>query len=99
MPAPTDRPPTEPIREPIHIPWIWVAIVLVVLAGVPLYLPAGAIDPIWLGVPFWLIISVVAAVAMSAVICLVCLRWWSLAEPQETAAARSGSSPTIGADD
>ncbi len=78
-------------REPIRMPWIWVVIVLTVLAGVPLYLPAGAIDPIWFGVPYWLVISVVAAVALSAVLCLVCLRCWSLAEPQETASDARGA--------
>lgn len=86
MTAPTRRPPDEATREPIQRPWLWVVIVLSVVVGVPLYLREGTIDPVWFGVPFWLIVVAIAAVVLSATVCLACLRLWSLAEPQETAA-------------
>lgn len=87
-----EREPGGPLREPVRIPWIWVVITAVVVAGVPLYLPVGSIDPIWFGVPYWLVLSVAAAIVMSAVISVVCLRWWSLAEPEETARAAARTS-------
>lgn len=93
MTTPTRPSGRDSIREPIHTPWIWVAITAVVLAGVPFYFPEGAIDPIWFGIPYWLVIVIVASVAMSAVISVVCLRCWSLAEPQETAAERARNHP------
>lgn len=78
---------TRPLREPVRLPWLWVAMGLVVLAGVPWYLPAGAIEPLVGGIPFWLLISVVATVAFSAVTCWGCARGWNLAEPAEESAA------------
>lgn len=77
----------DSIREPVRKPWIWVVVAAIVLVGVPLYFPEGDIDPLWFGVPYWLIVSVLSAVALSALISYVCLRWWNLAEPQETARA------------
>ncbi|PVZ08530.1 hypothetical protein [Actinomycetospora cinnamomea] len=76
----------RPLREPVRNPWLWVAMALVVLAGVPLYLPTGSIRPLVGGVPYWLLISVAATVAFSALTCWVCLRGWNLAEPAEEAA-------------
>jgi len=87
--SPTSSRPQSPAatipREPIRRPGLWVVLALVVLAGVPLYLPQGAIEPVVLGLPLWLLGSVAAAVALSAVVCWACLRAWSLAEPAEEA--------------
>ncbi|GAA4942990.1 hypothetical protein EV188_104244 [Actinomycetospora succinea] len=74
------------LREPIRTPWLWVAIGVVVLVGVPWYLPTGAIEPLVGGIPFWLLISVGATLAFSALTCWACLRDWNLAEPAEEAA-------------
>jgi hypothetical protein len=76
----------RPLREPIRNPWLWVAMAVVVLAGVPLYLPTGTVRPLLGGVPFWLWISIGATVAFSALTCWACLRQWNLAEPAEEAA-------------
>lgn len=78
----------RPLREPIRSPWLWVAMAVVVVAGVPLYLPTGSIRPLVGGVPYWLLISIAATVAFSALTCWACLRDWNLAEPAEEAAAR-----------
>lgn len=89
----SDEPDTagaRPLREPVRNPWLWVAMGVVVLIGVPLYLPAGVIGPLVGGVPLWLLVSVAATAAFSAVTCWACLRAWNLAEPaEEAAAARS----------
>lgn len=76
----------RPLREPIRNPWLWVAMAVVVLAGVPLYLPTGTVRPLVGGVPYWLLISVGATIAFSALTCWACLRQWNLAEPAEEAA-------------
>ncbi|WP_028658727.1 hypothetical protein [Nocardioides insulae] len=76
---------TNRMREPVRRPGIWIALVLITLAGVPFYLPEGTIDPIVLGIPLWILGSVLAAVLLSAVVCWVCLRGWSLVEDAEEA--------------
>ncbi|HYH31563.1 MAG TPA: hypothetical protein VD903_14360 [Pseudonocardia sp.] len=83
-PAPGDA---RPLREPVRNPWLWAAMAVVVLAGVPLYLPVGTIRPLVGGVPWWLLISVGATIAFCALTCWACLRAWNLAEPAEEAAA------------
>ena len=81
----------QPLREPIRNPWLWVAMAVVVLVGVPLYLPTGSVLPLVGGVPYWLWISIAATVAFSVLTCWACLRQWNLAEPAEEAArARDG---------
>jgi hypothetical protein len=76
----------RPLREPIRNPWLWAAMAVVVLVGVPLYLPTGSVEPLVGGVPYWLWISIAATVAFSALTCWACLRQWNLAEPAEEAA-------------
>lgn len=76
------------LREPIRSPWLWVALVIVILAGVPFYLPPGSTQPLIAGVPYWLIISLAATLAFSTITCWACLRAWNLAEPEEEAEGR-----------
>lgn len=80
-------------REPVRMPWLWGAIGLVVVVGVPLYLPTGSVRPLLGGVPYWLWISIGATLAFSALICWACLRAWNLVEPEEQAAARTEVRP------
>jgi hypothetical protein len=77
---------TRPLREPVRNPWLWAAMGVVVVIGVPFYLPPGVVGPLVGGVPAWLLISVVATIAFSALTCWACLRDWNLAEPAEEAA-------------
>jgi hypothetical protein len=78
-------------REPIRLPWLWVSLGIAVLAGIPFYLPTGSIRPLVGGVPYWLVLSLVASLAFSAITCWACLRAWNLAEPEEEAAARAAT--------
>lgn len=70
-------------REPIRKRWIWPVLILIVLAGVPWYLPQGTIRPVIFGVPFWLLLSVGFAVLFSAILSWICTRHWNLVEDQE----------------
>jgi hypothetical protein len=61
---------------------------LIVLGGIPFYLPAGAVEPLVFGLPLWMTLSVAFTLAFSAFTSWLCLRWWNLVEPEEEAAAR-----------
>lgn len=74
-------------REPIRSLWLWVTLVVVILAGVPFYLPTGSTQPLIAGVPYWLVISFAATLTFSSITCWACLRGWNLAEPEEEADA------------
>lgn len=82
---------SRPLREPVRSPWVWVTMVLIILGGVPLYLPAGAIEPLVLGIPYWMALSVLFTLLFAAFTSWLCLRWWNLVEPEEEGAA--GPSP------
>ncbi len=85
------RPEGRPLREPIRSPWIWAVMVVIILGGVPLYLPAGATEPLVLGIPYWMALAVVFSLLFSAFTSWVCLRWWNLAEPEEEGLVAAGS--------
>lgn len=74
---------TRDQREPIRHGWFWLGVAILVLAGSPWYLPPGSFEPVILGLPYWVWISV----SLSFVFCLyvrwACLRLWNLAEERE----------------
>ncbi|MFC7344397.1 hypothetical protein [Saccharopolyspora griseoalba] len=74
-----------PRREPIRSPGLWIAMAVIVLAGVPFYLPAGSTRPLLLGVPYWVAISVAFTVVFAAFVSWICLRRWNVVEPEEQA--------------
>lgn len=46
------------VKEPIRKPWIWVTLAVIVLSGIPWYLPQGSVRPVFLGLPYWMFIAV-----------------------------------------
>lgn len=70
-------------REPITMPWLWVAVVGIILIGVPWYLPPGTLGATVFHVPAWFWISIFAAVALSAICCWACLSAWDLEEHED----------------
>ncbi|GAW92335.1 hypothetical protein [Calderihabitans maritimus] len=66
------------VKEPIRYPWIWVALVLIMLFSVPWYLPQGTIYPIILGFPYWAFIAVVMGIVLSAFLTFVLNRYWDM---------------------
>lgn len=89
------RPEDRPLREPIRSPWVWAVMVLIILAGVPLYLPTGAIEPVVLGIPYWMALSVFFTLLFAAFTSWLCLRWWNLAEPEEEGGTADGPSAAV----
>jgi hypothetical protein len=87
--------PPDPVivpggREPVRRPWLFAVLLVIVLAGTPLWYPTGTIRPVVLGVPLWFAISVASTFAFAAFVSWICLRQWNLVEPAEEAALRSG---------
>ena len=79
-----NRGPTRrPAREPIRSPGVWVVMAVVILGGVPFYLPAGSVTPLVAGVPYWMVVSVAFTFAFAALTSWLCLRWWHLVEDEE----------------
>jgi hypothetical protein len=73
----------RPLAEPVRSPWLWVVMTALVLASVPLYLPSGTVLPLVFGMPYWMVVSVVATVLFAAFTSWMCLRRWNLVEEQE----------------
>lgn len=79
-----------PRHEPIRNPGLWIVMAVIVLAGVPFYLPTGSTHPMLLGIPYWMVISVLSTLLFAALVSWVCLRRWNVVEPEEQAAERDG---------
>lgn len=71
------------VKEPIRKPWIWIVLVIIVMAGVPWYLPRGTFKPIILGFPYWAAISVIMSIALAAYITYLCKNEWNILEDEE----------------
>ena len=72
---PSPRAPLELPPAPRHW-WIGVVYVLLFAVSVPWYLPAVKPVPTWLGLPFWVVLSVVGSVAVALFTALVVTRYW-----------------------
>lgn len=70
-------------REPIRYPWFWVGVVALVSAGAPWYLSPGSFEPVVLGLPYWVWISVGLSIVFCLYVRWACLRLWSLVEERE----------------
>lgn len=71
------------VREPVRSPWVWMTMSVLILGGVPFYLPTGGVDPVVAGVPYWMAISIAFTFAFAAFTSWLCLRWWNLVEDEE----------------
>lgn len=70
-------------KEPIRKPWIWVAMVLIMLAAIPWYLPKGTMGFVFLGVPYWMFISVAFTLLMCGYVSWLCFTQWEVVEAEE----------------
>lgn len=71
------------IKEPISKPWIWIIMALIMLGGIPWYLPKGSLQPTVLGVPYWMLISVAFSFILCGYLSWLCLSQWDIVEEQE----------------
>lgn len=75
---------SEP-REPIRAPLAWSGLLLLVLVGVPWYLPEGTIGPVVLGFPLWTLLAVLSSVALCAYLSWMLLSLWETPEQRTEA--------------
>lgn len=78
-PAEMGQAATEPIRSP----WLWAGVIILLIAGVPWYVPGGAIEPIVMGLPLWTWTAMGATVAMCGYLHWAIVRHWKLVEDVE----------------
>jgi hypothetical protein len=71
------------IKEPIRKVWIWIGLLLLVLAIVPWYFPASAVEPIILGFPLWAFISTVFSIVLCGYLSWLCVTQWNIVEDEE----------------
>lgn len=56
---------------------------VILFAGVPWYLPQGTLEPLVLGVPYWLLISVFFSLVLCGYLSWLCLSQWDIVEAEE----------------
>lgn len=81
-----------PGLEPIRMPWVWVGLIALIVAGVPWYLPEGMIGPTLFGFPVWTLVSVASTLMLCGYLSWMLLRRWNLIEDTEQRAERGNSS-------
>lgn len=82
-----------PAREPIRMPWVWVGLFLLTVAGVPWYLPEGTIGPTVLGFPVWTLVTIASSLAVCGYLSWMLLRRWNLVEDEEESRQACESRP------
>jgi multidrug efflux pump subunit AcrB len=70
-------------KEPIHYPWIWITLVVIVLIMVPWYFPKSAVYPVIFGFPLWAFVSLVMSAVLSAFLSYVLKHYWIMEEDGE----------------
>ena len=66
----------RPRREPLQLRWFLPTVLLLVIASVPWYLPAGTVGRIVLGLPVWIWTALLCALGVGAVTSYVALCAW-----------------------
>ena len=68
-------------REPFRYGWIWLVYVLLYAASVPWYLSADTRPAIWLGLPYWALLSLLATAGIALFTVLVVRSFWDDTDP------------------
>ncbi|HSF18035.1 MAG TPA: hypothetical protein VLK65_21030 [Vicinamibacteria bacterium] len=62
--------------EPSRHPFIWLVYAGLFSAAIPWYFAEGAAEPIWLGLPRWVAVSLAATLAIALFTVFVIERYW-----------------------
>ncbi len=71
-----DQGSDELIREPRRHPWLWLVYLLLYAVAVPWYWPAGYRGPLILGLPLWMVVSLLAVLLLAGWTTWVIFRYW-----------------------
>lgn len=71
-----------PDRSAFHRPWIWLVYLVLFGLSVPWYLPANQAPPLWLGLPYWVVISLLAVLGIACFTAWLIQRSWPLDEDE-----------------
>ena len=88
-PLETDRPDSTATRPtggaaPGQFPrWIWAVYLVLFVASVPWYVPAGAPLRLWFGLPHWVVLSLAATFGVALFTAFVVHFLWPAQEPPE----------------
>ena len=66
----------EPRDEPLKRRWFLPAVVVLMIASVPWYLPTGSVGRIYGGLPVWIWTALACSFLIAALTCFVALRAW-----------------------
>ena len=69
--------PLRPQREPWSHFWIWLIYIGLYAVSIPWYLPRTEPMPVWLGFPYWVVISLGAMLGIALFTLFVIGRYWS----------------------
>ncbi len=75
----------RPVKEPIRKKWIWIVLGLILIGNVPWYFPAGSIEPLILGVPYWAFIVMLFSLVLCGYLSYLCAKQWDIVEEEEEA--------------
>jgi hypothetical protein len=67
----------SPREEPLKHPWVWLVYVLLYGLSIPWYLAPGSAPSLWLGVPHWIVVSVLATLGVALFTVFVIARYWT----------------------
>ena len=62
--------------EPLAHQWVWAVYAILFVVSIPWYLPSGATVPFWFGLPYWVVISLVACLCIAIFTAWVVSRYW-----------------------
>ncbi len=68
-------------REPDRVWWILPVYVVLFGLSVPWYLPASSTPAVWMGLPYWVVVSLAAALAVAVFTLFVVRNFWSVEQP------------------
>ncbi|MDJ0655649.1 MAG: hypothetical protein QNJ40_15905 [Xanthomonadales bacterium] len=57
-------------------PWIWLIFLALFALSVPWYLPKSDQPPLWLGLPYWVVLSLLACLAIAIFTAWTIGRYW-----------------------
>lgn len=67
----------SPRDEPARHPWIWLVYGSLYALSIPWYLAPGEIPEKWLGLPRWVVVSMLATLGVALFTAFVIQRYWT----------------------